>query len=105
MKKFVKYPTNINCATVRRKRNAVYGNPTIKWSPEDEERYSTVGPNVEDKADLAAYVAYVLDSDGYDLFAFADEDEWGNWLIDIDGNGRFRWYEFTMGRLFPTNRR
>ena len=100
MKKFVKYPTSVNCAAVRRKRNAVYGNPTIKWNKANEERYDNEGPDGTDKADLAAYVAYVLDSDGYDLFAFADEDEEGNWLIDVEGNGKFKWYEFAGGRLF-----
>ena len=81
--------------------NAIIGNPIITWNKEDEKRYDYEGPYPDDKEDIAANAAYVLASDGIDLYGFADEDDEGNWLIDIEGNGIYKWYVFIGGRLFP----
>ena len=81
--------------------NAVKGNPTIKWNKKDEKRYNYEGPYPDDIEDIAANCAYVLASDGIDLYAFAEENDDGEWLIDIDGNGEFKWYSFVGGRLYP----
>jgi len=99
MKKFVVHPKHTIRAATQRRRNAIYGDPTITWNRADEERYDMEGPDYDNKADVAANVAYVLDSVGVPLYAYADENEDGEWLIDIKGDGKFKWYVFVGGTL------